>query len=98
MQEVKVQLIVGENDTDVAGRGFFEWLAKYNQDEERNIRQGSGSLTSVSLGRRQMIELVQNDLVSCGVETQLVVVPGVGHEASDVIPWVCKFWETFISR
>jgi pimeloyl-ACP methyl ester carboxylesterase len=97
MQRVRaVQLVIGERDTGVAGGGLLEWLALQEERGVNTAPHQEARLAPVSLGRTEMIKLVQKDLASCGVESQLVVVPGASHHAPAMLPAVCTFLESLM--
>ena len=97
VRQVKaVQLVIGADDTEVPGKGFFEWLATRGSissgTNDPEAARGS-VLPPAILGRRETLSKIQLELEIIGIRAQLAVVPGAAHESSDMLPSVCQFWK-----
>jgi hypothetical protein len=98
MKQVRaVQLVIGEHDTNAAGRGLFKWLANHNQRGDEGIHDDQDTgLRPVTLGRKQAIELIQRELTAYGIDSQLAVVADVGHGTPAMLPAIIQFLEPLI--
>ena len=100
VRQVKaVQLVIGADDTEVPGKGFFEWLAMRKSTSTSTDGPGAGSssvLPPASMGRRDTLLKIHRELETIGIHAQLTVVPDAAHEASDMTLAVCQFWKLLL--
>ncbi|ETN42994.1 uncharacterized protein HMPREF1541_02152 [Cyphellophora europaea CBS 101466] len=84
-----VQLVVGELDTEPRGEGVLDVLPGGRGDRVRKRAEPN---------RREVMEALRNQLVGIGVEAEVDVVPGVGHDAEGVFPVVEEWLERAMSK
>jgi hypothetical protein len=96
MKEVKVQMVVGEEDNVVhGGEAFWEWIEKM-KGKSGDGGSGEGKLAPMRVGRLETLRELCEEWRGVGVEAMFDVVPGVAHDSSGVLETVLKFLEPLI--
>lgn len=91
IQNVAIQLIVGSIDDQVhGGSDFQEWLQQYAERRKDQPSQSS-TLPIMRRGRLQTLRNLQSEWKEYGIEAQLDVVDGVGHNFPGVLQYVLQF-------
>ena len=94
MKEVKVQMVVGEEDNVVhGGEAFWEWVGK---TKGKSGNGEGGRLGRMRVGRLETLRDLCEEWKGAGVEVRFDVVPGVAHDSSGVLETVLKFLEPLI--
>jgi alkanesulfonate monooxygenase SsuD/methylene tetrahydromethanopterin reductase-like flavin-dependent oxidoreductase (luciferase family) len=95
MKEVKVQMVVGEEDNVVhGGEAFWEWIEKM---KGKSGGGKSGQLARMRVGRLETLRELCEEWRGAGIEVRFDVVPGVAHDSVGVLETVLKFLEPLIT-
>jgi alkanesulfonate monooxygenase SsuD/methylene tetrahydromethanopterin reductase-like flavin-dependent oxidoreductase (luciferase family) len=95
MKEVKVQMVVGEEDNVVhGGDAFWEWAGKM---KGKSGDGEGGQLARMRVGRLETLRELCEEWRAVGVEVRFDVVPGVAHDSSGVLESFLKFLEPLIT-
>ncbi|OCL12261.1 hypothetical protein AOQ84DRAFT_373241 [Glonium stellatum] len=81
-----IQLVIGERDLEVPGKGIPKWLAARNKEGEEDNK--SSSLRLPSQGGRQVIEELQHGFSAGKIRSELALIPGAAHDSPVVLPSV----------
>jgi hypothetical protein len=97
MKEVKVQMVVGEEDNVVhGGEAFWEWAGKMKGKSGAG-ESGEGKLARMRVGRLETLRELCEEWKGVGVEVRFDVVPGVAHDSAGVFETVLKFLAPLIT-
>jgi hypothetical protein len=100
VRQVKdVQLVICADDTQVHGKGYFEYLALRQSTGLHEAKApGSSALPPAVMGRRKTLLKIQSELQTIGIHAQLSMVPAAAHESADMLPVVCQFGELLVRK
>ncbi|KAH9995004.1 alpha/beta-hydrolase [Xylariaceae sp. FL0662B] len=101
IREVLVQLVVGGADVDLpGGMEFWAWLQErkgWHKDVDDEKRSVNGILP-IRQGRIHTLQHLRDTWKETGIETQMVVVDGVAHEAKGVRNTVLRFLRPLMQK
>jgi hypothetical protein len=97
MKEVKVQMVIGEEDNVVhGGEAFWEWIEKM-KGKSGDGESSEGKLAPMRAGRLETLWELCEEWRGAGVDVRYDVVPGVAHDSAGVLETVLKFLGPLIS-
>ncbi|CAH0028300.1 unnamed protein product [Clonostachys rhizophaga] len=76
LNEVSLQFVVGEKDTEIHGSSkFWEWLEK--------VMGSADDLPPMNESRLDTVKKLRDTWTAAGVDSLLTIVPGVAHDSED---------------
>lgn len=103
IRKVPIQLIVGSDDNTVhGGPEFWKWAKEWKARNDDGGSEGAASgkaqkgLGLMARGRCDTLKDLHERLQADGIETQLQVIEGVGHEDAGVREDVLRFLRPFM--
>ena len=97
IQQIKVQLVVGADDSVVHGKeAFWEWLRGASSGEAGHTNRSNAE--DIRSGRLDTLKTLHAQWKTQGIEAQLDIVQAVAHESAGVQSVVLGFIERFLDE